>query len=89
MHDYQLDVLVYPTATEEAVLLNAKQGHQNCKLAAGSGMPAITVPIGFGSSGMPIGLEMLAEPWAEQKLLNTAYTLEQMKPSSRLPSQTP
>ena len=89
MHDHQRDVLVYPTATEEAVLLNAEQGHQNCKLAAGSGMPAITVPIGFGSSGMPIGLEMLAEPWAEQKLLNYAYTLEQMKPSRRLPSQTP
>lgn len=87
--DHDLDALVYPTATEEAVVLGAEQTHFNCKLAAGSGMPAISVPAGFGEHGMPVALEFLAEPWAEQKLLNLAYTVEQLAPARRAPPHAP
>jgi Asp-tRNA(Asn)/Glu-tRNA(Gln) amidotransferase A subunit family amidase len=88
-NELQVDVLVYPTATQEAVLLNAEQTHFNCKLAAASGLPAISVPAGFGGDDMPVAIELLAEPWAEQKLLNLAYTIEQLLPVRRLPRHTP
>ena len=80
MSDYELAVRVYPTATEEAVPLGEEQTHSNCKLAAAAGLPAISVPAGFGSQGLPVAIELLAEPWAEQKLLNLAYTIEQVAP---------
>ena len=87
--EHDIDALVYPTATEEAVALRAEQSHFNCKLAAASGMPAISVPAGFGEHGMPVAIELLAEPWAEQKLLNLAYTIEQLAPARQLPRHTP
>ena len=89
MHDHDVDVLVYPTATEEAASLGEEQGHFNCKLAAASGLPAISVPAGFGANGMPVAIEFLAEAWAEQKLLNLAATVEQLVPVRRLPQSTP
>ena len=88
-NDYGVDVLVYPTATREALPVNEEQAHFNCKLAAASGLPAISVPAGFGSHGMPVAIELMAEPWAEQKLLNLAYTIEQLAPARKLPKHTP
>ena len=89
LNDHEIDALVYPTATEEAVPVGSEQSHFNCKLAAATGLPAISVPAGFGSEGLPVAIEFLAEPWAEQKLLNLAYTIEQVSPARRLPSHTP
>lgn len=88
-NDNDVDVLVYPTATEEAALLNTEQDHSNCKLAPASGLPAISVPAGFGNNGMPVAIELMAEPWAEQKLLDFAYTIEKMTPVRALPKHTP
>jgi len=42
-----------------------------------SGLPAISIPCGFSSQGMPIGLQVIAAPWAEAKLLRAAYAYEQ------------
>ena len=87
--EHGVDALVYPTATEEAVVIGQEQSHFNCKLAPASGMPAISVPAGLGAHGMPVAIEILAEPWAEQKLLNLAYTIEGIAPARYLPRHTP
>ena len=84
-----MDFLVYPTATEEAAPVGTEQSHFNCMLSAASGLPAISVPAGFGESKMPVAIELLAEPWAEQKLLNLAFTIEKLVPSRQLPQHTP
>lgn len=89
MSSNELDVLVYPTATEEALPLGKEQTHFNCRLAPASGLPAISVPAGFGRQGLPVAIELLAEPWAEQKLLNLAYTIEQVAPARQAPKLTP
>ena len=86
---HDLDALTYPTATLEAAKLGEAQSHFNCKLAAASGLPAISVPAGFGNHEMPVAIELMAEPWAEQKLLNLAYTIEQLVPARKLPRHTP
>jgi len=41
------------------------------------GIPAITIPCGFTSSGLPIGLQLAAPPWREDLLLQCAYAYEQ------------
>jgi len=41
------------------------------------GVPAITVPCGFTNSGLPIGLEISAAPFAESTMLALAHAYEQ------------
>ncbi len=52
-----------------------------------SGHPAISIPAGFTSDGLPIGLQIIG-PWlAEDKLLNAAACFERIRPwSSSRPS---
>ncbi len=45
--------------------------------ASHSGLPGISVPCGFVSSGLPVGLQLLAAPFAEESVLRVAYTFEQ------------
>ncbi|SEF88914.1 aspartyl/glutamyl-tRNA(Asn/Gln) amidotransferase subunit A [Thalassococcus halodurans] len=42
-----------------------------------AGLPGISVPTGLGSTGLPLGLQLIGRPWEEGDLLNTAYALEQ------------
>ncbi|KAJ8441214.1 hypothetical protein Cgig2_024943 [Carnegiea gigantea] len=40
------------------------------------GLPAVTVPIGYDKSGLPIGLQFIGRPWAEATLLHIAYAVQ-------------
>lgn len=42
-----------------------------------AGVPAISVPCGVDSQGMPIGMQLIGERFAEEKILNAAYAFEQ------------
>lgn len=42
-----------------------------------AGIPGISIPCGFTQDGLPIGLQILAPIFGEEKLLQVAYTLEQ------------
>jgi aspartyl-tRNA(Asn)/glutamyl-tRNA(Gln) amidotransferase subunit A len=42
-----------------------------------TGLPAISIPCGFTSDGLPIGLQIVSRAWADAKVLNTAYAYEQ------------
>ena len=41
-----------------------------------TGLPAISIPCGFDPSGLPIGLQLVARPWAEARLLRVARAYE-------------
>ncbi|MCU0424767.1 MAG: Asp-tRNA(Asn)/Glu-tRNA(Gln) amidotransferase subunit GatA [Candidatus Kapabacteria bacterium] len=43
------------------------------------GVPGISIPAGKSSSGLPIGMQLQANHFAEEKLLNVAYHLERAK----------
>jgi aspartyl-tRNA(Asn)/glutamyl-tRNA(Gln) amidotransferase subunit A len=43
------------------------------------GLPAISVPCGFTSSGLPIGLQIVGPPGGDAKVLRTAYAYEQSR----------
>jgi aspartyl-tRNA(Asn)/glutamyl-tRNA(Gln) amidotransferase subunit A len=42
-----------------------------------SGLPAITVPCGFSTSGLPMGLQIVGAPFAESTVLGLAHAYEQ------------
>jgi aspartyl-tRNA(Asn)/glutamyl-tRNA(Gln) amidotransferase subunit A len=42
-----------------------------------AGIPGISVPCGFSSRGLPIGLQLLGPPFAESEIFRAAYAFEQ------------
>ena len=48
-----------------------------CTISANlAGIPGVSVPAGFSSAGLPIGLQLLAGPFEEEKLLRAARMFE-------------
>ena len=41
-----------------------------------TGLPAISIPCGFAGDGLPIGLQLVARPWAEARLVRVARAYE-------------
>ncbi|MBX3736060.1 MAG: Asp-tRNA(Asn)/Glu-tRNA(Gln) amidotransferase subunit GatA [Candidatus Didemnitutus sp.] len=48
-----------------------------------AGLPAASVPCGFTSGGLPIGLQLIGQPFKEADLLALAHTYEQAQEWSR------
>jgi aspartyl-tRNA(Asn)/glutamyl-tRNA(Gln) amidotransferase subunit A len=44
------------------------------------GLPAISLPCGFDSHGLPLGVQMVAKPWDERTLLYLAHQYQQAAP---------
>ena len=81
------DVIITPTAPTTAFALGSKlddplQMYLNdiytipANLA---GLPAISVPCGTSSSGLPIGLQVLGKAFDERTVLRTAHVYEQVR----------
>jgi Asp-tRNA(Asn)/Glu-tRNA(Gln) amidotransferase A subunit family amidase len=61
----------------------------NRTLASVMAFPAISVPAGFTPDGMPVGLEFMARPFDDAKLLQYAYAYEHATRHRKPPSTTP
>ncbi|HEY9735230.1 MAG TPA: amidase family protein, partial [Trichocoleus sp.] len=59
------------------------------EFASSVGLPDITVPIGFGTQGLPLTLSMTGRPYSESRLLGLAYSLEQATKARKSPTLTP
>jgi aspartyl-tRNA(Asn)/glutamyl-tRNA(Gln) amidotransferase subunit A len=42
-----------------------------------AGLPALSLPCGFTSEGLPIGLQIVSRAWGDAKVLNAGYAYEQ------------
>jgi amidase len=50
---------------------------RSCTLFSATGCPAISVPGGFTPDGLPVGLQIVAAPRADRRLLEVAHAFEQ------------
>ena len=87
----KVDALVLPTGPVTAPPVESVPGVQSKEHAltglAGrisftgpfnlAGTPAISVPCGFSSAGMPMGLQIVGRPFAEETVLKVAHAYEQ------------
>jgi Asp-tRNA(Asn)/Glu-tRNA(Gln) amidotransferase A subunit family amidase len=89
MKENGLTALVYPTLRRKAAPIGQPQGGTNCQLSATTDLPAMAVPAGFTDDGVPVGFEMLGEPFSESTLLRVAYAYEQTAKPRRAPKSTP
>ena len=79
-----LDFLVYPTVqvippTRDELAAEKYQCltfPTNTVIGSQAGLPALTIPVGFTSGGLPVGLELLGVPLAEAKMLQFARSWE-------------
>ncbi len=77
---HKLDAIIYPSWSNpprEIGDLTSPHGNNSPVVAPHTGQPAITVPMGFTQTGLPVGLQMLAAPFNEHLLFQFAYAYEQ------------
>lgn len=84
-----LDALVYPTLRVKPVFIGESQYGSLCRIAAHSGLPALTAPAGFTADGLPVGIELLARPFADGRLLGLAFAWERLEQPRRAPQRMP
>jgi amidase len=89
MSDQGLNAIAYPTIKRAQVFTGDSQLGSNCSLSANSGLPALSMPAGFTSNGLPVGLELLGGFLQDAELLAIAQTYEVAVGSRRAPSTTP
>nr|GMD46503.1 fatty acid amide hydrolase-like isoform X1 [Ipomoea batatas] len=72
----EADVIVTPTTGVTAYEI------KNDALKTGEldyingGLPAVTVPVGYDQSGLPIGLQFIGKPWTESLLIHIAFSMQ-------------
>lgn len=80
-----VDVIVTPTMPTPAFALGEK-AHDPLQMYLSdiytisvnlAGVPALSVPCGFSSGTLPIGLQIIGRPFEEATILRTAYAYEQ------------
>ncbi len=93
MDTLRLDALAHPTWSNAPRLigdLNTPHGDNNQFFAPTTGLPAITVPMGWlRDDTLPAGLQLLGRAWSEAELLAMAYAYEQATGHRRPPASTP
>jgi len=89
LEEHRIDALAYPVLRRKPTLIGEAQGGTNCQLSATTGLPAISMPAGFSTDGLPIGLELLGGAWEEAKLLRYAYAWELAGKVRKPPFSTP
>jgi len=81
----KVDVIMAPTTPEVAFKIGEKIQDPlkmylsdvltiPCNIA---GLPGISVPCGFSSNGLPIGIQVLGKPFDEETVINAAHAYEQ------------
>jgi amidase len=66
----------YPTEIEGEPLSDYLEWMTSCCIVTSTGCPAISVPGGFSESGLPVGLQLIAAPGDDLKLLRVAAAFE-------------
>jgi Asp-tRNA(Asn)/Glu-tRNA(Gln) amidotransferase A subunit family amidase len=89
----RVDALLYPTWTNPPAHLDKPKeeyrGDNSQLVAPATGMPAVTVPMGYSHGNLPAGLQMLGRPYAEGRLIELAYAYEQATRHRRPPKGFP
>jgi aspartyl-tRNA(Asn)/glutamyl-tRNA(Gln) amidotransferase subunit A len=80
----QYEIIIMPTTPVTAPLIEGPDALDQARLLTRytapfnlTGLPAISLPCGFSSDGLPIGLQIVSRPWAEALILRAAFAYEQ------------
>lgn len=92
MSSEDLDAIVYPTSPRRPNLVDGGGGGGGpsaTNIANLTGFPDLTVPAGFTSNRLPVGISFLGPAFSEARLLGLGYAFEQATKARRDPLNTP
>ena len=81
----KVDAILTPTSPTSAFPLGSKGQEDPVEMymndvftvpANLAGLPAISLPAGLDDNQLPLGMQLIANNWEEEKLLNIAFNLE-------------
>ncbi len=82
-HGGPFDVVVLPTTPRPAPVLGGLDAIETAGLLTRltspfnfTGLPAMSVPCGLSSEGLPIGLQIVGAPWSERRVLRAGRAYE-------------
>jgi amidase len=87
-----LDALIYPTSQVAAPTMAGRKQWTtltfptNTLIASQTWSPAMSVPAGFTSDGLPVGLEFVAAPYDEPTVFRLGYAFERATQHRRAPA---
>ena len=80
----EYDILLTPTTPVAAPLIEGPDAIETARLLTRftapfnlTGLPALSLPCGFTSQGLPMGLQIISRPWAEAAVMRAAQAFEQ------------
>jgi Asp-tRNA(Asn)/Glu-tRNA(Gln) amidotransferase A subunit family amidase len=81
MDQADVDAIVYPTWTNPPAPMDRAseeyRGDNSQLIAPATGLPAVSVPMGYSSGRLPAGLQVLGRPFSEALLIALSYAYEQ------------
>lgn len=90
MDNADIDAVVYPGWTNPPAPLDKAieeyKGDNSQLVAPATGLPAVTVPMGYSHGNLPAGLQILGRPYSDGLLISLAYAYEQAT-QHRVPPQ--
>ncbi|MBN2336555.1 amidase [Candidatus Bathyarchaeota archaeon] len=92
MDEAGVDALVYPTWSNPPRLIGDMEspaGDNSQKIPPHTGLPGLTVPMGFTRGGLPAGLQIVGRLFSEPTLIGMAYAYEQATRHRRPPTLFP
>ena len=81
----KVDLIIAPTSPETAFNLGSKTTDPvnmylsdlyTCSINL-AGLPAISIPVGFDSNHLPVGMQLIGNYWQESVILNAAHQYQQ------------
>ena len=80
----EVDLILTPTAPTAAFKIGEKLDNPLAMYLSDiftipvnlAGVPAMSLPCGFTSSGLPIGMQLIGRPFDEETIFRAAYTFE-------------
>jgi amidase len=73
-----------PSQSYETVIGHLREWVSFTPLQNATGDPAISLPMGTSSKGLPVGVQLAAERGNDRRLLQVAYELEEAQPFARI-----
>jgi len=93
MNEANVDAMVYPSWTNPPAHLDNPdeeyKGDNSQLVAPATGLPAVSVPMGYTYGNLPSGLQILGRPYSEGLLISLAFAYEQQTHHRKPPQGFP
>ena len=92
MDEHQLDAFVYPTWSNPPRKigdLKSPAGDNSQLIPPHTGLPGLTVPMGFTYENLPAGLQIVGRLFGEPHIIKIAYSYEQATKHRHPPEKFP